>query len=279
MTPSTPVVVFADLNQSSIDHNHPRSSDVSTDEVLARERVMFVLSSSMTRAELESSQQQLGIRQPFICESGAAVLIPHGYFPFRVPYDRDLSGYHVIEFGRPYDEVVAALRSASARVRVPVVSFRDLSVDEVAVECRLSLAKARLAKLREYDEPFRLVNPDRDAHDRLWKALRADRWCCTHHGVHEHVGASVDKGRCVGVLIGLYRRAFGTLLAVGVGSASYRALLRRVTRRFVPDSSGDTASVDAMWQMPSLRATASRSAWEETVVDVARRARAASVAR
>lgn len=49
-------------------------------ETLAADETILVLCSSMTRAELEVYQQKLGIKEPLICETGAAILIPDGYY-------------------------------------------------------------------------------------------------------------------------------------------------------------------------------------------------------
>jgi mannosyl-3-phosphoglycerate phosphatase len=103
---------------------------------------------------------------------------------------------------------------------VPVVGFSDLSVDQVARECDLPLSQARLAKLREYDEPFRLVNFASDSYDRLWRALRGARLERTCEGLHEHVGAPASNGTAVTALIRLYRRAFGSITSVCVQADS-----------------------------------------------------------
>ena len=241
-----PVVVFADVDQTFLANDRPLfSCDVG--ELLAGEGITLVLSSSMTRAELEMCQQDLGIRQPFICESGAAVLVPHDYFPFDVPCDRELTGYHLVEFGVPYSEVVAVLHRVTMRLGVPVVGFSDLSVEQVASQCGLSLSHARLAKLREYNEPFRLVDAAPDARSRLRKALHAARLACTYHAPFDHVGAQVDKEAAVRLLTGLYRRLFGTLLTIG------------------PSSPPNVAA--------PLRSVTNRGKWLESVVDRARRIR------
>jgi mannosyl-3-phosphoglycerate phosphatase len=222
MNPSIPVVVFADVHAAGRAASLPLADAQNT---LARDGIALVLSSSMTRAELETVQQELAISQPFICESGAAVLIPHGYFSFDVPRDRDLTGYHVIEFGRPHAEVASLLHQTSTRLGIPVTGYSDLSIEQVARECGLSLSQARLAKLREYDEPFRLADSAPDAHDRLWKGLRAARLACTHTDVYEHVGAAVDQNASAGILLSLYRRAFGTVLTLSVSKPFDRAAL------------------------------------------------------
>jgi mannosyl-3-phosphoglycerate phosphatase len=266
------VIVFADIDDTFLAQRHAETAP-DAEDVLASQRVAVVLCSSMTRAELEIVQQGLRIKQPFICESGAAILIPDGYFPFEVLCDRNLPGYRVISFGRPYAEVVAVLHRVAARLDTPIVGFSDQSIDQVAKECGLSLSWARLAKLREYDEPFRLVDPTREAHDRLWRALRSAGLGCTSRGLREHVGAPVDKGTTIKPLIRLFRRAFGKIVTAGVGTAPFSApLLHRVHAPFVIG----TPAGSSPWSLPDIariQVSPDRTSWLETIVEVANRAR------
>lgn len=270
--PPATVVVFADIDGTFLarpDIRTPRDAE----GVLATERIALVLCSSMTRAELEIVQQDLRIRQPFICESGAAILIPHDYFPFEVPCDRRLAGYDVVTFGRPYADVVGVLHRVAARLNTPIIGFSDQSVEQVARECGVSLSWARLAKLREYDEPFRLVDPTRESYDRLWRALRSAGLACTARGLRDHVGAPVDKGTSINVLSALYRRALGKVVTAGVGTAPYSAtLLRRVHAPFVMGLPGGSSP----WSLPDLPRivpTSDQTSWLDTIVDIADRAR------
>lgn len=273
MKTSLPVVVFADVDEVFLT-KHSSTAPSNIAEMLAGEQVTLVLSSSMTRAELDTCQQMLGIRCPFICESGAAVLVPHRYFPFDVPRDRDVPGYHVIEFGRPYCEIVAALHQIAARLEVPVIGFSDLSVEQVSHEYGLSLSHARLAKLREYDEPFRLVNVSPDAHNRLWRGLRGLRLTCTYRAYFEHVGAPIDKGVSVSILSSLYRRAFGPLVTASLGSANNgAALFHRVKWPFVAEPAAAIPSTPSAPRNPRVQVATDRSAWVETILHLANRAR------
>ena len=267
-----PVIVFADIDDTFLAQPHADTSP-DAEDFLASQRVAVVLCSSMTRAELEIVQQGLRIRQPFICESGAAILIPDGYFPFDVLCDCALPGYRVISFGRPYSEVVTVLHRVAARLDTPIVGFSDQSIDQVAKECGLSLPSARLAKLREYDEPFRLVDSTRDAHDRLWRALRSAGLGCTSRGLREHVGAPVNTGTTIKPLIRLYRRAFGKIVTAGVGTAPYSAsLLHRVHAPFVIGTPAES-SPWSLPDIPRLQISPNRSSWLETIVEIADRAR------
>src|SRR4029079_2203419 len=127
-----PVVVFTEIDDRFSVGASPAASAAEARKTLAAERIALTLCSSMTRAELEMIQQELGIDQPFICESGAAILIPEAYFPFDVPCDRRLPGYLVIDFGRPYAEIVTALRETARRLNTAVISLCDQSVEQVA---------------------------------------------------------------------------------------------------------------------------------------------------
>ena len=242
MKSNVPVVVFSSLDAALLD-SHACSSDATKAlELLASEGIPLVFCSSKTRAQLELIHQEIGISHPFISENGAAVFVPSGYFDFEVPNARDIAGYRAVEFGKAYADVVKALHRAAERLRINVIGFNNMSVEEVAVDCHLSLLQARLAKLREYDEPFRILESDVRARNRLAKALQAANLACTSHGRYEHVGAPVDPEIGVNFLCTLYRRAFGSVFTVGLGDNLNDApLLRRVDIPLIVD--GDERAV------------------------------------
>jgi mannosyl-3-phosphoglycerate phosphatase len=182
--------------------------------VLAKNDVPVVLCSSRTRAELELLQHEFQLRHPFVAENGGAVYLPRGYF---TSCDfMEGSGYDVLAFGRPHEQIVAALRRAASTSRIEVCNFHDMSVQGVADACGLSLAEARLAKLREYDEPFRILTSDTVAHRRLFTALRRAGLRCVDDGRFHHVTGRSDLGRGVRALMSAYRRRSGHTLAVGI---------------------------------------------------------------
>jgi mannosyl-3-phosphoglycerate phosphatase len=115
----------------------------------------------MTRAEIELIQQALGLRQPFIVESGAAALIPRGYFGHDLPDVSDGGKYVRLEIARPHAHTVQTLRNVAARFGVEIVGFSDLSAADVGRECGFCLSRARAAKMREYSEPVTTTLPGR----------------------------------------------------------------------------------------------------------------------
>jgi mannosyl-3-phosphoglycerate phosphatase family protein len=267
-----PILVFSDLDATLLDPRRHSNVDEVTREALARvvrERVPIVLSSMRTRAEVEAIQQELGITHPFICENGAAVFIPNGYFGFDIPHARDIAGYKAVEFGRPYTEVVRRLHHAAGRLGVEIVGFGDMSVEDVAVDCGLPLLQARLAKLREYTEPFRIRREGADV-NRLVNALRAAGLTCSNRGRYYHAGTvRCDLG--AQLLCGWYRRAFGHMMTVVFGDhVSTAPLLRQADVPLIVDDHSD-ATARLLIEVPTARVTTadSVSAWADVIADLA----------
>jgi mannosyl-3-phosphoglycerate phosphatase len=262
--PRLPIVVFSDVD--GVLHHpslHSCTEAARALQRLRREDVPLALCSSHTRAEVEWIQQELGIRHPFVCESGGAAFIPAGYFEFAVPGARDLAGYQAVEFGRPYAEVAGTLHRTAERLRTEIVGFGDMSVEEVARDCRLPLLQARLSKLREYGERFRVLDPDEATRGRLFRALKAARLRCVTGERYDQVGAPVDNSIGVSVLLGLYNRACGPVLTVGLVDelADDKALQFVNHRVIVPDANPATGGVDMV-------------GWAEAIVDSVENVRA-----
>jgi hypothetical protein len=95
---------------------------------------------------------------PFISEHGSALIVPHGCFPSVPAHSAAMVSGHAIEFGRPYHEVVDRLRLTSRAVRVRLVGFAELTIDDVARELGVQTVEAQLAKLREYSEMIRILD-------------------------------------------------------------------------------------------------------------------------
>jgi mannosyl-3-phosphoglycerate phosphatase len=218
--PDIPIVVLARLDGSVLD---PYRASVSTHaagaiDFFVRSRTPVVFVSSRTRAQLELIQHQLGLRHPFVAENGGAVYVPRGYFAAEVPQARLVAGYQAVSLGAPYSQVVDQLHQTAARLGVGIVGFNDMSVHAVAEECGLSVLQARLAKLREHDEPFRLVDDSETGRDRLTKGLRAAGLQCLASGRYSHTGTAVDQRRIVSLIRAWYQRAWHTpVVTVGLG--------------------------------------------------------------
>jgi mannosyl-3-phosphoglycerate phosphatase len=222
-----PAVVFVDADSAPVasasNHGDRLAGAL---ELLAARRITIVLCSRRTRAEIESVRQALGIFHPFICERGAAAYVPERYFGSDLEKARRVGGYQAIEFGASYEVVTAALRRVADRLGLGVVGFTEMSVEQVANECGLSLLEARLAKLREYGETFRLVSSNPIAERRFLKALEGAGLICTPFGAFFDAGTAVNAGVAADRLSMLYRRALGTIVTACAGGDEWSAQIR-----------------------------------------------------
>ena len=272
MINSQSIVVFTDLDGTLLDpHTYSIDGARAGLDLLGANQIPLVICSSKTRAEIQLLQQEIGVHHPFICENGGALYIPDGYFGFDVLRTRPTAGYQIVEYGRPHAEVVDVLRRTADRLRIEIVGFSDMSIEQVASECGLPLMQARLAKLREYDEPFRFVHADGDAKTRLTKALQSVRLACTDCGRFDHAGAPVNKGIAVGLIATLYERARRPTLTIGLGdSPSDVSFLRQVDVPIVVHHGDVNAVAGMLDQVPAARLTRAPgpSGWTEAITEV-----------
>jgi mannosyl-3-phosphoglycerate phosphatase len=231
--------------------------------------IAVVLWGNETRSEMELIQSDLNLEQPFISENGGGLFIRHGWFPDRPAGGRGIHSYDVLDFGKPYHEVADALHDVARRNECPVVGFSVMSIEEVARECGLSLAQARLAKLREYDEPFRIVDSEPATYSRMCGALRRLGYrCFTHERLHHATGVA-DKGRSIRTLTSLYRHASdGQVLTIGLArSPSETCLLQSVDIPLVVRSDGGDAARLAQ-KIPTARfVVAGPRGWNEAILE------------
>lgn len=208
----TPIVAFVDVDPLPPPAATSRGPQARMLELLARERIMLVFYSAKTRAQIESARQAFGVFHPFIAEGGAAVFLPERYFGSDLENTRNVGGYQAVEFATPYDTVVDLVRRAAERLNIGVLGFSDMSVEQVARECGMSLLEARLAKLREYSEPFRLLAANPVAERRLVRALESAGLVC-RRGDPFHVATGAKGAQpAIALLAAGYRAAFGSVL-------------------------------------------------------------------
>jgi len=267
-----PLFILTDLDGTLLD---PKTYDIAPARPalgrIARAGIPLVLCSSKTRAEIEALQRRLDLHHPFIAENGGAIVAPVSYFE-RVPAGAVVDGGRfVLALGRPYHEVVRALREVAAQERVRVVGFSDMTVGDVAEECGLPVLDAQLAKLREYDEPFRLLEPDPAVRSRFLKALHRRGLKAMSGGRFDHVTGDADKGRAVVVLRSLIPDSFGPIVMAGLGDGlNDVAMLREVDRPVIVRSDSNGATGRMLRKVPTAHVTnaCGPAGWAEAVTSL-----------
>lgn len=119
--------------------------------------VPLVFASPHPAARVIAQQAELGVRHPFVCDGGAALYIPAGYFPELARIGSSIDGWHVVEFKPPYD---------SGRAVRLLISLYRLCANEVTI---IGLADAwrDRALLQVVDVPIVVRGDDGEAEQLL----------------------------------------------------------------------------------------------------------------
>jgi mannosyl-3-phosphoglycerate phosphatase family protein len=263
------LIIVTDLDGTLLDPvSYAFGPAVRTLERVKRLSVPLVLCSSKTRAEIEAIRLRVGIGDPFIPENGGAIVARVGYFARRPPGAVVANQRLTLELGRPYTEIVAILKDVAAAERVTVVGFSDMTVGDVASDCGLSPLDAQLAKLRQYDEPFRLPGADRETRNRFLKALRRRGLKVVAGGRYDHATGDIDKGKAVGVLRTLFAERGDRVVMVGLGDSPNDLSMLRVVD-FPVIVKNDTGGAAAALAREVPTATVTRASgpegWAEAV--------------
>lgn len=253
-TSGTLIMVISDLDGTLLDScTYSYAAAVPALDGLKKKGACLVLASSKTRAELEPIRGRLGHQGPFIVENGGALVVPAGLFRFPLEGAVSQEGYDVIPFGTPYARLRTVLKDIEGVLGTEIRGFGDMPIEEVAELTGLTHHEASLAKQREYDEPFLLVN------DTLFELVcrEAERRgvTCTQGGRFYHLLGMSNKGTACRFLIDCYRRQLAPtsvgVCTIGIGdSANDLPLLAAVDQPILvqrPDG-----SYDSTVQLPHL---------------------------
>jgi len=204
--PRAGVVVFSDVDGTLLDfHTYSAKSAEAALRELKRLNVPLVLVSSKTRAELEELRKGLGIDGPFIPENGGAIYWPKTSTPVKPKGASLVASYWVRELGTPYATVRKTLIAFRESNGVKCEGFGDWSYETIARLSGVPQPLAKLAKQREYDEPFLFDPvPQGDVLDRHLKKLATGDLRVARGGRFFHLSGPSDKGRAVQELIAWY---------------------------------------------------------------------------
>jgi mannosyl-3-phosphoglycerate phosphatase len=245
-------LVFTDLDGTLLDHE-TYSWEAARPALARLEQlgVPWMLVTSKTRAEVEVLRREMGNRHPYIVENGGAAIIP---------------GERVLEWGAPYADLVESLRRASEVSGCRVRGFHEMSVAEVAERCELAPAQAELAKQREYDEPFVVLDEERAT--ALETAIDAEgrRW--TRGGRFRHILGDSDKAVAVRALAEFFARAHGPVTTVGLGDSLNDAGFLNAVDRPVLIRSAHSAALQLAVPHGVLTERPGPSGWNEAVLNL-----------
>jgi len=189
--------------------------------LLKKSNIPLVFCTSKTRAEIEKEQLQLHNTHPFISENGGAIFVPKNYYFHKFKFTREDSNYFKVELGTPYKKIREAFNQMRSLFPEKLKGFGDLSSKEVAYLCGFSLEQAKLAKKREYDEPFILENEA--AEEAIQEIAGRSNLNINRGGRFYHLTGQNDKGKAVLILKdihkAIYREKSENLKTIALGDS------------------------------------------------------------
>lgn len=209
-------VVISDLDGTLLDHSSYSFGEARPGlDLLKSKRIPLVYCSSKTRTESDYWRRVTENHHPFIVENGGAVVIPPEYFHFAIPSVKIAGRETILQLGDSYADLVETLESAVAESGCAVRSFHQMTTEEVAQACDLSVSSAALAKEREFDEPFLILDTEGTAALLTAIERRGKRW--TRGGRFYHILGKNDKASAVAALLDLYRHGGQAVRSIGIG--------------------------------------------------------------
>lgn len=248
------LIVITDLDGTLLDQQtYSYSLSLPAVRRLQANRIPIVMCSTKTSAEMLPLWRELGLRDPFICESGGAIYFPRNYPRPSLHGFKSEDDFDVLELGGDIIHLRQALADAARSCTVVFKSFGQMSIDEIAALTGLGLERARRAAQRRYDEPF--VIRDGDV-EQLTAALRAKMLTVTEGDRFYHLTGGHSKRDAVRRLLDLHRHQYGETVAIGLGnSANDWPLLSEVERPIVVKNADGLWDATVIERLPNVERT------------------------
>jgi mannosyl-3-phosphoglycerate phosphatase len=195
---------------------------------LRRADIPLVLCTSKTRAEVVALFDEIGGPTMAVIEDGGGILVPRG-----IASDVPLRGARRTRDGRmiplapSYARVRRVLASCRRRFRLELVGFGDLDAAEIARLTGLSLADARRAARREFDEPLLATANERRAAATLRRCAASHGLTASRGGRFYHLHGRTDKGRATDIVRGILEARHGPVTVVALGDSPLDAPMLR----------------------------------------------------
>ncbi len=243
-------IVFTDLDGTLLDaETYSFEPALPALTLLKEKSIPLIICSSKTKKEIEYYRDKLENYDPFISENGGGIFIPTEYFKSQISdFKFEENGdYHVIRLGARYAdlrEAIKELRNEGFNVR----GFGDMTAEELANIANMSIHEARMAKERDFDEPF-ILEGNQEELQKLFTAINSKGFNYTQ-GRFFHILGNSDKGKAVSIMIDMFKKKFGNVFTVAIGNSPNDVpMLERVEYPVIvkrPDGSYESINIPGL---------------------------------
>lgn len=225
-------IIFTDLDATLLDHDtYSYKKALPALRKVKEKNIPLIICTSKTRSEIEHYRDKFCINDPFIVENGGAIFIPKKYFNSKFSYDKKTDKYYIIELGKEYPELIKVITKIKDN-HFELLNFNDMTPEEISKDCNLSIARAKLAKKRGYDEPFKVLK-EKDER-KVIKIIEKDNLRCIKGGRYFHLTGNNDKGKAVKILTKLFEKKYKQVRTYAFGdSKNDLEMLRSVGKGYL----------------------------------------------
>ncbi len=259
-------IIFTDLDGTLLDHNNYRWGEAqSALDLCKRLDIPIVLVSSKTRAEIDLIRRKLSMSAPFVSENGGGIFFPNEVFDSpemgdlfvtgpEMPFEKTDKGLWKWSLGLPYDHLIKAFREIRDEIRWDIKGFSDMSIEEISHLTGLDLQASRLAAMREYDEPFIILDKQPSGTEVLFNAAAKRGVIVTVGKRFYHLQGKNDKGQSMEKVISWYNQFYDNIVSVALGdSQNDFPMLKRADYPVLVRSPSDFQTPDI--KIPRLKVT------------------------
>lgn len=292
-------IIYTDLDGTLLNHDDYDFSSAIEALNYAQETNSAVI--TVTSKPIEETfrwQRILGIsHNPCISEGN--IYIPVNYLPFditsaiderreyesnvQIPVEERLpqfdismevileNEYQSIKLGKPYHEVVSALRSASLSTNVPVRGIHEMSEEEFVQITGVSAKEARLAKRRRAQEGFLILSDEPEDKMKLIRAIQATGEFSYSEGgrFSQIMGKNGTKRNAVRVLNYLYSLQHGeNICTIGLGDAISDDFIHECALKYIINNPKKAIDKNRMGEGVQYTQEEGSSAWNKAVLTV-----------
>ena len=216
-------VIFTDLDGTLLDHDTYEWKEAEPALDLCKKLgVPVVFVSSKTRAEMEVLRRKMAISEPFISENGGGIFFSDTEFqdppPDAVPVS-STEGLWKLAFGLPYTHLIKALQEIREELGLNLKGFSDMRVDEISHLTGLDPEAARVAAMREFDEPFVISGEQLGDENAVIKAAEQRGLSVSAGGRFYHLQGGNDKGQAMETIISWYEQSYGEVTSIALGDS------------------------------------------------------------
>ena len=204
------LLIFTDLDATLLDDKTYSFEPAKEALNLAEYRgIDIIFSTSKTKAEIDIYCKNTENKNPFIVENGGALFIPVDFFDKKNICEPLPSNdqYLIKTFGLPYKKILRELNHIKANSKIKIKGFSDMSEEEISKITGLSFQECKLAKAREYSEPFMTINKisSREINE-LLTLVQSRGLNIISGGRFYHLVGSSNKGTAVRYLVDIYKK-------------------------------------------------------------------------